>query len=194
MDWALRITEKVNQISEMPVSLWTTVFSPRAGQFVWSSTFEDLLTMETTFEKLFADKGYASLVEEGGTHASGDAVDDGLLQFLFVDPKAADIESKYAGVIRTTVAPGGLVKGMELGVETAQLAGKITGSATSFASGVTGAYGLVEWITLYASIEEVQRAGDALAADASFTQKVDKELSKVYLPGVAEQSLLRRIV
>ena len=158
LDWALRITEKVNQISEMPVSLWTTVFSPNAGQFVWSSILEDLLTMETTFEKLFADRGYASLVEEGGTHASGDAVDDGLLQFLFVDPKAADIESKYAGVVRTTAAPGGLVKGMELGVETAQLAGKITGSATSFASAVTGPYGMVEWITLYA----VDRRGAAL--------------------------------
>jgi hypothetical protein len=194
LDWALRMTEKVNQISETPVSLWTTVFSPSAGQFVWSSTFEDLLTIETTFEKLIGDNGYTSLVEEGGTHASGDPVDDSLLQFLFVDPKAADTDSKYAGVIRTTAAPGGLVKGMELGVETAQLAGKITGSATSFASGVTGPYGMVEWITLYASIEDVQRSENALAADAGFAQKVDKELSKVYLPGAAEQLLLRRIV
>ena len=50
LDWAVRITEKVNQISETPVSLWTTVFSPNAGQFVWSSTFEDLVTIETTFK------------------------------------------------------------------------------------------------------------------------------------------------
>ena len=194
LDWAVRITEKVNQISETPVSLWTTVFSPNAGQFVWSSIFEDLVTIETTFEKLIGDKGYASLVEEGGAHASGDPVDDSLLQFLYVDPKAAEIESKYAGVVRTTAAPGGLVKGMELGVETAQLSAKITGSPTSFASGVTGPYGMVEWITLYASIEDVQRSGNALAADASFAQKVDKELSKVYLPGSAEQVMLRRIV
>ena len=194
MDWALRITENVNKISESPVNLWISVFSPNAGQFVWSSVFEDLVTIETTFEKLLGDKAYASLVEEGGSHVSGDAVDDGLLQFLYVDPKAAEIESKYAGVVRTTAAPGGLVKGMELGVETAQLAAKITGSATSFASGVTGAYGLVEWITLYASIEEVQASGNALAADAGFAQKVDKELSKVYLPGAAEQLMLRRVV
>ena len=97
LDWAVRITEKVNQISETPVSLWTTVFSPNAGQFVWSSIFEDLVTIETTFEKLIGDKGYASLVEEGGTHVSGDAVDDGLLQFLFVDPKAADIDVEVRG-------------------------------------------------------------------------------------------------
>ena len=40
----------------------------------------------------------------------------------------------------------------------------------------------------------MQRAGDALAADPSFAQKVDKELSKVYLPGAATQTLLRRVV
>ena len=34
MDWALRITENVNKISEAPVSLWISVCSPNAGQFV----------------------------------------------------------------------------------------------------------------------------------------------------------------
>ena len=116
------------------------------------------------------------------------------MQFVFVDPKAADFESQYAGVVQTTAAPGGLVKGTALGVETAQLAGEITGCPTSLASGVTGPYGGVEWITLYSSIAEVQRAGDALAADPRSSQKVDKELSKVYLPGAATQILLRRIV
>ena len=34
LDWALRITEKVNQISEIPVQLWTTVSRrPRAGWY-----------------------------------------------------------------------------------------------------------------------------------------------------------------
>jgi hypothetical protein len=194
MGWALKITEKVNQLAATPVSLWTTVLSPESGRLVWSSIIEDLAQIETTMDKLIADPGYVSLVEEGGAHAAGDPVDDRLLQFVFVDPKAADFESQYAGVVQATAAPGGLVKGTELGVETAQLAGKITGCPTSFASGVTGAYGGVEWITLYSSIAEVQRAGDALAADPSFAQKVDKELSKVYLPGAATQTLLRRIV
>ena len=192
--WGLKITEKVNQLAAAPVNLWTTVFSPDSGRLVWTSIFEDLVTIETTMDKLIADPGYVSLVEEGSAHASGDPVDDGLLQFVFADPKAAELEAQYAGVIRTTTAPGGIVKGIELGVETAQLAGKITGCPTSFATGVTGDYGMVEWITLYSSIAELQRAGDALAGDTSFAQKVDKELSKVYLPGKGTQLVLRRIV
>ena len=95
--------------------------------------------------------------------------------------------------MQATLAPGGAVKGIELGVETAQTASKITGCPTSFAMSVTGAYGSVEWITVYASIEEMQRAGEAIAADTSFNEKVDKELSKVYLPGVTTQTAFRKV-
>jgi len=191
--WALKMTEKVNQISEVPVSLWTTVFSPDAGRLVWTTVFEELVTLEGTFDKLVGDSGYSALVEEGAAHASGDPIDDGLLQFIHADPKAAEIDAQYALAIRATLAPGGSVKGIELGVETAQRAAEITGCPTSFAMGMTGLYGSVEWLTVYASIADLQRAGDAIAADASFNQKVDKELSKVYLPGVTTQTAFRKI-
>jgi len=109
-------------------------------------------------------------------------------------PRSAEIEAQYAFAIQATLAPGGAVKGIELGVETAQAAAKITGCLTSFTQGVTGAYGMVEWLTLYPSIADLQRAGDAIAGDAAFTQRVDKELSTVYLPGVTTQTAFRRIV
>ena len=65
LDWALRITEKVNQISEIPVQLWTTVFSPSSGRLAWTATVENLVELETIENKLIADSGYVSLVEEG---------------------------------------------------------------------------------------------------------------------------------
>src|SRR5579863_9391862 len=81
--WALRVTEKVNQISETPVSVWSSVFSPRAQTLVWTATVDDLLTLETIDNKLISDSGYISLVEEGVAYSSGDPIDDGLLQFVF---------------------------------------------------------------------------------------------------------------
>ena len=58
---------------------------------------------------------------------------------------------------------------------------------------MTGGYGVVEWLSVYTSIEELQRGQEAIAEDADFNQKVDKELSQVYLPG-AIQTAFRRIV
>ena len=192
LDWALRITEKVNQISEVPVSLWMSVFSPGSGTLVWAATIDDLVTLETVEGKLVGDSGYTTLVEEGGAHASGDPVDDHLLQFVHADPKAAEIDAQYASVVQATLAPGGMTRGIELGIETAQRAGTISGSPTSFALAVTGVYGMVEWISTYASIEEYQRGQEAVGADAEFSTMVDKELSKVYLPG-AVQSVFRKL-
>ena len=91
--WAFKITEKVNQISETPVTLWTSVFSPRSQTMVWTATIDDLLTLETVQDKLISDSGYLSLVEEGAAHASGDPVDDGLLQFIFADPASAEVDA-----------------------------------------------------------------------------------------------------
>jgi len=193
LDWALRITEKVNQISEIPVQLWTTVFSPSSGRLVWTATVENLVELETIENKLLSDSGYTALVEEGGAHASGDPIDDNLLQFIHADPKSAEIDAQYATTVQATMAPGGLVRGIELGVETAQRAAEITGCPTSFGVAATGVYGAVEWVTVYASVEELQRGQETLAADISFSEKVDKELSKVYLPGVAVQTAFRKI-
>jgi hypothetical protein len=190
--WALKVTEKVNQISEVPVQVWSSVFSPRAQTLVWTATVDDLLTLETIEDKLISDSGYVSLVEEGATHGSDDPIDDALLQFVFADPATTEIEATYATTIQATLAPGGMARGIELGVETAQRAGKITGCPTSFGTSVTGTYGSVEWITIFSSIEQMQRGQEAIVADADFGQMVDMELSKVYLPG-AQQLAWRKI-
>lgn len=186
LEWVLRVTEKVNQISETPVNVWSSVFSPKAQTLVWTATVDDLLTLETIENKLISDSGYVSLVEEGAAHTSGDPIDDGLLQFVFADEAAAEIDATYATTVQATLAPGGMARGMELGVETAQRAGKISGCPTSFCSSLTGTYGSVEWISVYTSIEQLQRGQEAIGADAEFAQMVDKELSKVYLPGAVQ--------
>ena len=184
--WALKITEKVNQISETPVDLWSSVFSPKAQTMVWSATVDDLLTLETVDNKLISDSGYVSLVEEGAAYASGDPVDDGLLQFVFADPATAEVDATYATTVQATLTPGGLARGIELGVETAQLAGKISGCPTSFCTSLTGPYGSVEWVSVYSSIEQLQRGQEAISTNAEFAHMVDKDLSKVYLPGALQ--------
>jgi hypothetical protein len=190
--WAFKMTEKVNQISETPVTMWSSVFSPRSQTLVWTATVDDLLTLETVEDKLISDSGYVSLVEEGAVHASGDPVDDGLLQFVFADPAAEQVEATYATTVQATLAPGGSVRGMELGVETAQRAGRITGCPTSFCASMTGAYGAVEWISVYGSVDQLQRGQEALGADVEFAQYLDKELSTAYLPG-AVQTAWRKV-
>lgn len=194
VEWSLKITEKVNQISELEVSLWTTVFSPGVGTLVWTAATEDLAVLEATTDKLAVDDGYISLVDEGAKFASGDPIDDALVQLVLADVDAANSTPNYASVVRSAMAPGKTVRGIELGVDIAQRAKKITGRPTSFGVVSTGPYGGVEWISLYDSVDELQKADAAIAADASFAQYVDKEASTAYNAGVTTQTIYRRIV
>ena len=194
MAWSVKITEKVNAISEVPVSLWTTVFSPKLGTLSWTVGVEELSQLEALDAKLLADSGYTSLADEGARYTSDAGVDDALINLIYADPNAATDEVQYAGGVQAVLAPGHAAKGIELGVEIAQRAEKITGRPTVFGASQTGVYGAVGWIAVYDSVDQVQKAEEALAGDKGFAELLDKEASKTYLAGVSTQTLYRRVV
>src|SRR5258707_15394309 len=61
MAWATGITEKVNQVSGLPVSLFTQVFSPEVCTLVWSTLVPDLATLKAGTDKLNVEDGLVSM-------------------------------------------------------------------------------------------------------------------------------------
>jgi hypothetical protein len=192
MQWAVSLTQKINQISEVPTVLWTSAMSPGMGTFAFTAVVRDFAQIEATETKLAADPGYATLVQEGIGLLSADPVDQLLMQLVHGDRDAASIDAQYAQTVRATVAPGVMEKGIELGVDLAQRVKKITGRPTSFAVGITGDYGSVMWVSLAENIQQLQAATEALNADRDFARAVDHEASKAYLPG-AVQTVTRKV-
>jgi hypothetical protein len=193
--WAIGITEKVNQITDLNMGLWTSVFSPGLGELVWATFVTDLAMLETAEAKLLVDDGYVAMVDQGAAFSTAEGADDSLSQLLHgeIDPNR---EIQYVSVIETTVVSGKTGRGIELGVQIAQRAEKVTGIPTAFLADTTGNYGGVRWITGYDSVEQLQSAGETISADLAFGQFVDKEVAGVYLagPSVTTQRIARRIV
>ena len=192
MTWATSITEKVNQIVGLNTSLFAQTYSPEVGTLVWSTFVPDLATLESANDKLLVDDSYVSMADEGAKFAQG-GVDDALLQIISGEPDT-NRQIEYATTVQAVCASGNLIRGVELGVEIAQRAKKITGRPTSFGASQTGVYGAVGWIALYDSVDQVQKADTALATDKGFAELLDKEASKAYLAGVSTQTLYRRVV
>ena len=192
MAWAVQMTEKVNAIAETRVSLWSTVMSPELGQLSWTTVVDDLAVLTATDEKLMADSGYHDLAAQGAEFDSGNGIQDGLVRYVHAD-RDGIATAQYATLVRAVLAPGSSVKGIELGVELAVQAKAITGRPTSFGVAQTGVYGEVGWIALYDSIDQVQAAGEALSADASFSKLLDERASKAYLAGRSTQTISRKI-
>jgi hypothetical protein len=191
MGWAVKITEKVNAISETPVVLWTAVMSPDLGRLTWTTAAEDLSTITTMQDKLMADSGYLELVKEGARFSSGAPAVDGLVRYVHAD-RDGIATAQYSTAVRAVLAPGAWASGIALGVEIATRAKAITGQPTSFGAMQTGTYGEVGWIVLYDSIDQVQAAAEALADDAAFAKLLDDNAG-TWIPGASTQVINRRV-
>jgi hypothetical protein len=190
MAWSVKITEKANAISETPIALWTTVMSPDLGRLTWTTAVDDLSTITTMQDKLVADSGYLDLVEEGARFSSGAAV-DGLVRYVHADRDGV-ATAQYSTAVRAVLAPGAWASGIALGVEIAVQAKALTGCPTSFGAMQTGTYGEVGWIVLYESIDQVQKATEALADDTAFAKLLDDNAG-TWIPGASTQVINRRV-
>jgi hypothetical protein len=178
MTWANEITEKVNQITGLNVALYAQTFSPEVGTLVWSTFVPDLSTLEAATDKLLVDDAYISMIDAGAEFAMGGA-DDALMQLVHGEPDP-NRRIEYVTTVQAVCANGSVMRGIELGVEIAQRAEKAIGLPVLFATSATGSYGEVGWFTGYADIGELERAEQALAADAKFGEFVDKNVRGVY--------------
>lgn len=193
MAWSVSITEKVNQISEAKFNLWTPFMSPGVNTLVWTTYVEDLAVLEATNDKLIADSGYMMLLEQSARYASNDAINDGLSQLIVSDLDPNAPEPSYVNVVSARLAPGGYTKGIEVGIEIAERAKKITGVPVSFGMDMTGNYGGLSWTSGYATIQDLQRAGETLNSNPDFAAFLDKSISTCYQPQ-ATQTVFRRII
>lgn len=90
------------------------------------------------------------------------------------------------------LAPGKTAEGVALGVEMAQRIKAITGRPTSFGTSVTGPFGQVGFFVLGDTVEQIQAAGEALAADAGWITLVDEKASQAFVTG--ERMITRRLM
>jgi len=194
IEWAVGITEQVNQITGLGVGLYAAVFSPEAGTLSWGSFVPDLAALEAAGDKLQADDAFQDNVAKGVKLGMG-GLDDSLLQVLHGEPDP-NAPAQYVSTVQSVCANGNFAHGVEVGIEIAKRADAATGTKTLFVLGSTGVYGGVGWLTAYPDIQTLEASEQALTADPDFLAYVDKEAATAYVPDAAatQQRIWRRIV
>lgn len=190
MAWAVKITEKVNNVTGSDTTLWTTSMSPQVGLLSWNTIVEDYAELMTANDKLMADSGYLDLLEEGAQYADGNGADDVLIRLVHAEPVATP--PQFASITAGRIAAGHSATAMALGVEMAQRITAITGRPSIFGASVTGEFGGIGFMVLSDTIDQVQAANEALAADADWVKMVDDKASAAF-EGGATRTISRRI-
>lgn len=193
MDWATEMTEKVNRITALGVSLYQQVFSPEFGTISWSAFVPDLLALEAAGDKLIADDDYVSSADRGAELTTG-GLDDALYAVIHGEPDPSR-SIEYVTAVRAVCANGQVARGMTAGVELARKAEEITGTPTLFVAEMGGAYGGVGWLSGHSDIGAMERSQGALGADADWVAQVDREAGPAFAadPGQTYQRIYRRI-
>ena len=195
MAWAIGMTERVNAGTDLEVGLYQRVFSPRLGTVAFATFVNDLEALEKANDTLVADGDYLAAVDASAPLLDGTGVDDGLMQIIHGEPDPSR-QVTYVATVETVLANGTIARGLEVGVQVAQLAEKITGVPTLFGVNVTGAYGSIGWVTGYESVQQFQESEAALAVDPEWMALLDRDASQVYAESASssEQLVWRLVV
>jgi hypothetical protein len=191
MSHVMAITDKVNQETGLDVHTWSASMSPNQGTIVWAAFVESLDELEAAQDKLAVSEQFIDLAEQGSKLFLGPLTDGLASVVVGTFDRSAPLPA-YAAVTRATAANGKLRRAVAAGIEIAEAATRITGIETSFMVDATGAYGGCRWTSGYPDISSVARAEEALMADESWTNLVDR-VATDYIEGTT-QSLYRRII
>jgi hypothetical protein len=190
MEWAIAVTEKVNQVTALNVGVWTPILSEGVGSLSWTCFAGTLTDLENAETKLLADPIYLDLVRQGADLTVG-GTDDLVAQIL--SPLPADyVEPTHASIVQSVLANGQFQKGVAVGLEIAEQATKIAGLTTSFLLATTGAYGGCAWVTGATSLQALEEGQTKANSDEGFQKLIDRD-AKVYVEGVTTTRITRRI-
>lgn len=192
MHWAEMITEKVNQISEVRVSLWVPFASPQVNMLAWSAAVPNLATLETINDKLAADPGFQDLQAEGARFGTDNGVTDQLVNVIHSDRPSDPKKIHYATAAMATSLPGQMGQAIKTGTAIAKQIKKATGMPSSFGMLATGPTNTFQWTTYCESIEQVEKGNAKLYEDNEFMRLTDEEASKVFTPA-GDMTLARRL-
>jgi hypothetical protein len=193
LTWAQRITEKVNQISEVPFTLWSAVLSPQVGTLAWSGVFAALREVEAVQDKLNSDDGFLSLVAEGAKYTSADGATDRLVRTLHLAGQIDPGHLEYVQAVSLTPVPGHTARAVAFAIDIAERTNEAIGCASSVGRVLTGPQMRLQLATYCSSIDQVEQGEKALLDDPEFMARVDSEGAEVIMAGGVEVMVVRKL-
>lgn len=190
MGFAGEMTEFVRQSTGLPVACYSTVFGAPLGTLMWSTTVESQAQLGQVMMDLLSDEQYVRRVEEADELFTGPS-NDSLARIVDITGEITEPPAVCAWT-SANVALGHITKCMQWSIEMAHYVHGVTGNPGLFLNGVYGEFGNVGWLSGAADMEAVDAAGDKLAVDPGYVQRIE-DAEDLFVPGSGRQGLLRRI-
>jgi hypothetical protein len=181
----------VSKVTGLDVIPWATVYGDPVGTISSSVRVESQAAMGAALATLAADAGYQKRVAEAAGRFFVGPTED-LIGEIVTFSGSGGSDGSFAWVVTAQCAPGRIAEAMTWGVDIRNHVTKVTGLDGTFVRGLYGPWASVAWVTLAETLEEVDGSVAALAADATYLERVD-DAGALFLPGSAHERLIRRL-
>lgn len=188
---ATEMAHVASTVMGLEVIAWASVYGLPLGTVVYSARVESQTAVAAGLAKLSADAAYQRLIEEGGRRLYVGPGEDAIGEIVSV-AGTGESTANLASVVVAQCAPGRIAEAAAWGVDILSHASKLTGLDGFFVRNLYGAWATLVWISVAETMDEIDGAAAAQAADATFLERID-DGGPLFRPGSASQRLLRRL-
>jgi hypothetical protein len=188
--FAVDIAGRASSITGLEMAAWQLEYGAPISTFTWTTTVGSHADIGAAGAALMADAGYVAAVGAAAELFAGPAEDT--LANIVATAGDGGHRGDYASIVMAQCAMGRIADAMVWGVEMMQHVHGVTGRDSAFTRSIYGPWASVAWFSLAASLDEVESASAALAADSAYLAKVDTG-ADLFLPGSGVGRLSRRI-
>jgi hypothetical protein len=189
--FATSMAELASEVMEVEVVPWASVYGLPLGTVVYSAQVESQAAVAAALAKLSADAGYQRLIAETGSRLYLGPGEDAIGEIVSIAGTGESI-GNFASVVLAQCSHGRIAEATAWGVDILSHASKVTGLDGAFLRGLYGPWATLVWINLAESMDEVDNATAALAADTTYLERID-DAGPLFLQGSVSQRLLRRL-
>ncbi|HEY5874906.1 MAG TPA: hypothetical protein VIT64_06375 [Ilumatobacteraceae bacterium] len=189
--FAVDMAQFASSTTGLDVIPWATVYGGAAGTVMYSARVGSQGAMAASLATLAAHPGYQSRLATSVGHLFTGPADDAISEFLsFVG--SGDNVGNLVSITTAQCAPGRIAEAMAWGVDILSHASKVSGLDGALVRGLYGPWATLGWISLADTWDEVDASTDALAADATYLERID-DAGELLLAGSVSRRLLRRL-
>jgi hypothetical protein len=189
--FAIDMAQFASATTGLEVIPWATVYGGPVGTVSYSARVDSQAAVGSALATLVADAGYQQRIAASVGHLFTGAVEDAIAELVSVARSGGNTGS-FVSIVSAQCAPGRMAEAMAWGVDILSHHSKVTDLDGAFVRGLYGPWATVGWISLADSWEDIDASTAALAADASYLERID-DAGQLFLSGSASQRLLRRL-
>lgn len=188
--FAVDIAAKATSVTGVELSAWQIEYGAPSTAFAWTATVGSHADVGIARDKLVADVGYIDAIQGAAGLFEGPP-EDVIAEIVALGGDGGH-RGDFSSIVMAQCATGKIGQAMAWGVEMMNHVVAVTGRDSLFTRSMYGPWASVAWISLAASLDDIEAGTAALSADPDYLAKVDAG-GDLFMPGSGHSRLSRRI-